>query len=63
VYVEVGGAPVSVPGSAGWLLDWLDRLEALLRGDGRFADDAQRDATLAVLDQARPYYRRQLSGT
>jgi hypothetical protein len=59
VHVEAGGARVSVPASARWLLDWLDRLGALLRTDGRFADDAQRDATLAVLDQARPYYQRQ----
>jgi hypothetical protein len=62
-YVEVGGAPVSVPDSARWLLDWLDRLSALLREEGRFADDGQRDATLAVIEQARPYYLGQLERT
>jgi hypothetical protein len=55
-YVSVDGAPVNVPASARWLLDWLDRLETLLRSEGCFADDAQRAATLAVIEQARPYY-------
>jgi hypothetical protein len=43
--------------SARWLLDWLDRFEALLDEHGRFADDAQRADVGAVVDQARSWYR------
>ena len=43
--------------SARWLLDWLDRFGALLGEHGRFADDGQRDEVLAVVDQARAWYR------
>jgi len=57
VWVEVPGRPVGRPASARWLLDWLDRFEALLRDHGRFADDTQRDEVLAVIDRARPFYR------
>jgi hypothetical protein len=57
VWVEVAGRPVRRPASARWLLDWLDRFEALLGGHGRFADDAQRADLLAVVDQARRWYR------
>ena len=57
VWVEVGGRPVRRPASARWLLDWLDRFEALLGEHGRFADDGQRDQVVAVIDQARDRYR------
>ncbi|MDP9210238.1 MAG: hypothetical protein M3O65_17475, partial [Actinomycetota bacterium] len=57
VWVEVGGRPVRRPASARWLLDWLDRFEALLGEHGRFADDGQRDEVVAVIDQARDRYR------
>jgi hypothetical protein len=57
VWVEAGGRPVRRPASARWLLDWLDRFEALLGEHGRFADDGQRDEVLAVVDQARAWYR------
>jgi hypothetical protein len=56
--VEVGRRPVPVAVySARWLLDWLDRFEALLGGHGRFADDGQRAEVMAVVDQARALYR------
>jgi hypothetical protein len=57
VYLEVAGRPVRRAASARWLLDWLDRFEALVRDYGRFADDGQRDQVLAVVDRARPFYR------
>ena len=57
VWVEVGGRPVRRPASARWLLDWLDRFEALLGEHGRFADDGQRDEVVAVIVQARDWYR------
>jgi hypothetical protein len=57
VWVEVGGRPVRRPASARWLLDWLDRFEALLGEHGRFADPTQRADVAAVVDQARHIYR------
>jgi hypothetical protein len=57
VHLEAAGRPVRRPASARWLLDWLDRFETLVKDHGRFADPAQRDQVLAVIDQARPFYR------
>jgi hypothetical protein len=57
VWVEVDGRPVRRAASARWLLDWLDRLEALVAEHGRFADDAQRAEVVAVIDQARAVYQ------
>ena len=57
VWVLVGGRPVRRPASARWLLDWLDRFEALLAGHGRFADDGQREELAAVAERARRWYR------
>jgi hypothetical protein len=57
VWVEVDGRPVRRPASARWLLDWLDRFQALVGEHGRFADDAQRAEVVAVIDQARARYR------
>ena len=57
VWVEVDGRPVRRPGSARWLLDWLDRFETLLGEHGRFADDAQRADVVAVVERARRRYR------
>jgi hypothetical protein len=60
VHVEVQGRRVRREASVRWLLDWLDRLEALVREHGRFARDAQRDDVLDVIARARPYYESQL---
>jgi hypothetical protein len=57
VWVELGGRPVHRPASARWLLDWLNRFEALLGQHGRFADDGQRAEVMAVVDRARDVYR------
>jgi hypothetical protein len=57
VWVELDGRPVRRPASARWLLDWLDRFQALVGEHGRFADDAQRAEVSAVIDRARGRYR------
>jgi hypothetical protein len=57
VWVEVGGRSVRRPASARWLLDWLDRFEALVGEHGRFADDGQRAELAGVVDRARAVYR------
>jgi hypothetical protein len=57
VWVEVDGRPVHRPASARWLLEWLDRFEALVGEHGRFADDGQRAEVVAVIDRARRWYR------
>jgi hypothetical protein len=62
VWVEVGGRPARRPASARWLLDWLDRFEALLGDHGRFADAAQRAEVTAVVGQARRVYQALLLG-
>jgi hypothetical protein len=56
VWVEVGGRPVRRPASARWLLDWLDRFQALVGEHGRFSDDGQRAEVVAVIDRARRWY-------
>jgi hypothetical protein len=56
VWVEVDGSPVRRPASARWLLDWLDRFEALVGEHGRFAGDGQRAEVAAVIDRARRWY-------
>jgi hypothetical protein len=57
VWVEAGGRPVRRPASARWLLDWLDRFEALVGEHGHFADGGQRAEMAAVVDRARAVYR------
>jgi hypothetical protein len=57
VWVQVGGRPVHRPASARWLLDWLDRFEALLAEHGRFAGDDQRQEVMTVLGRARRWYQ------
>jgi hypothetical protein len=57
VWVEVDGRPVRRPASARWLLDWLDRFQALAAEHGRFAGDGHRAQLLDVIDRARDRYR------
>jgi hypothetical protein len=56
VWVEVDGRPVRRPASARWLLDWLDRFQALVGEHGRFAGDGQQAQVMAVIDRARRWY-------
>jgi hypothetical protein len=58
VYVEVDGASVARAESAEWCLDWLDRVEDLARAHGHFTSESQLDDLVAVLSDARGFYRR-----
>jgi len=62
VYIDLQGRRVGRPESARWCLDWLDRAERLAAEHGTFADDAQLDDLVGVLDRARRYYRSLESG-
>jgi hypothetical protein len=57
VWIEVDRHPVRRAASARWLLEWLDRFEALVGEHGRFADDTQRADVVDVIDRARAWYR------
>jgi len=60
VYVDAAGRRVARPASARWCLRQLDRLQELAAEHGRFdprSGNAQLGDLVAVLDQARRYYR------
>jgi hypothetical protein len=61
VYVDVAGRRVGLSGDAQWCLEFLDTLERFAGDHGRF-DPATRDAhfgdLVAVLEEARSFYRR-----
>jgi hypothetical protein len=57
VYLDVGGRRVAKADSAAWCLDWLDRVEHLAMEHGTFADEGQFGDLVAVLDEARRFYR------
>ena len=61
VYVDVSGKRVGRAADARWCLEFLDRLEELVRAHGHF-DPTTRDEHLGdvvtVLDDARDFYRR-----
>jgi len=57
VWVEVSGRAIARPADAEWCLDWLDRLETLARTHGNFPEDGQFDDLVAVIDEARAFYR------
>ena len=56
-YIDVEGRQVGRPDSARWCVDWIDRVEALARQHGHFADDSQLRDLIDVLDRARDFYR------
>jgi hypothetical protein len=57
VYVDVAGRRVARARDARWCLDLLDRLEGFTAEHGRFAHAHQQRDLVAVLDEARAYYR------
>jgi hypothetical protein len=60
VYVDVAGRRVARAADARWCLDFLERLEDLVRRHGHFAPehrDTQLNDVIDVLDQARSFYR------
>jgi len=63
VYVDVAGERVARAVDARWCLDFLDTLETFVGEHGHFDPDTRRDHFgdfVAVLEQARPFYRRVL---
>jgi hypothetical protein len=63
VYIDVEGHRVARPESARWCLDWLERVEQLAVQHGSFADESQLQDLVAVLERARPFYRRISEGS
>ena len=57
VYIDVEGHRVGRRDSARWCLDWLERVEHLAADHGNFADESQFEDLVAVLNQARTFYR------
>jgi hypothetical protein len=62
VYVDVPGHPLDGATSAHWLLDWLARLDEMVRTHGHFAHESQRNELLALIERARAYYAARLDG-
>jgi hypothetical protein len=60
VYIDLGGDQVAREPDLRWCLDYLDRLEELLRAQGRFDTDGQLTDHLDLIDQARGVYRDRL---
>lgn len=57
VYIDLEGRRVARPESAGWCLDWLQRVQHLAAEHGKFADESQLHDLSTVLDRAALYYR------
>jgi hypothetical protein len=60
VYVDVAGQRVARAADARWCLEFLDALEQFVREHGRFeaaTRAARLDDLVAVLDEARAFYR------
>jgi hypothetical protein len=58
----VSGRAVARAVDARWCLDWLDRLQELVRACGRFANAGQMDDVVDVVARARPFYARIAGG-
>ncbi len=63
VYVDVAGRRVARTRDARWCLDLLDRLEGFTAEHGHFGQAHQHRDLVAVLDDARAYYRGVLSAS
>ena len=57
VYIDVLGHALDGSSSARSLLDWLWRLNELIRPHGQFTNDTQRDQVIALIERARGYYQ------
>ncbi|HYM15972.1 MAG TPA: CehA/McbA family metallohydrolase [Dehalococcoidia bacterium] len=57
VYVNVDGAPRRHAADAAYFAEWIERLIAMTEREGRFPDDASRDAVIAEFRAAQAYYR------
>jgi hypothetical protein len=56
VYINVAGEPVRDPAAGRYFVEWIDRLIAMCRSDGRYPDDAAQDEVIALFASARAYY-------
>lgn len=63
VYVKVDGRDVAREEDLHWCLEWLDRLEELIRTRVRLENEGQLDDYLALLGRARDVYRTRLAGS
>ncbi len=57
VYVTVDGAPIARVEDAAHFVEWIERLVAMTRAEGRFVSEAQMDEVLAVFREGQAYYR------
>ncbi|GAA3139104.1 hypothetical protein GCM10010466_32810 [Planomonospora alba] len=60
VHLDVDGRHVARPEDVRWCLEWLDRLEAMVREEGGFDAPGQLDDHLALYERAREVYRSRL---
>ncbi|MFD0854811.1 hypothetical protein ACFQ07_21405, partial [Actinomadura adrarensis] len=60
VYIDIDGRQVAHEPDVRWCLEYLDRLETLIREQGNLENGDQLAAHLDVLDRARAVYRGRL---
>ena len=58
VYVTVEGAPVSSPEDAAYFVAWIDRVTEAVRQHTGWNTEAERDAVMKTLGEARAEYER-----
>ncbi len=58
IYVAVGGAPAARAADATYFVEWIERLIAMAREQGRYASDEQRELVVALFREGQAYYRR-----
>jgi hypothetical protein len=62
VYIDIDGHQVAHEPDVRWCLEYLDRLETLIRTEARLENAGQLAAHLELLDRARAIYRGRLPG-
>ena len=56
VYVSVARAPVRSPADSAYLVAWVDRLIAAARTNANWNTEAERQAVVRLLEEARKKY-------
>jgi hypothetical protein len=56
VYVSVAGAPLRSPADAAYFVAWVDRLIAAARSNANWNTEAEREAVMTLLEEARGKY-------
>jgi hypothetical protein len=62
IWLDVDGHSVARPDAVAWCLAWLDELEQQTGRHGRYAHPGQRRELVALIEQARAFYRSRLAG-